>query len=337
MFVLEWVWGALYDRVNLRLLMVLSILSMSILFLLYTEASLVPYFIILQFLTGAIGVSLGPTTRAFVTDESPSKSVGLFASLWWATFILGRTIGPLLGAFIAQTWSFEYSFYASAVLSIVTVVLILLAFPKKRATRTESSLGLVAGLKSIVRVRSLSMLFVSALFAFMGVSLVRSFLPLYASEQIQMSTLEVGILIGATSAAQLVALPGLGWISDRLGRKRTVLVGFGGTSVSFLLFFLVHSQLQLVLVSLLVSVGLSASSLLLLSIIPDVTAKQQYGSVIGVYGSFEDLGLIIGPLTFGLIWSTYSPILIFAAASVTQIVGAFFLWSLRTNRPGGTA
>jgi MFS family permease len=32
MFLLEWVWGALYDRINGRLLMIASVLSMSFLF-----------------------------------------------------------------------------------------------------------------------------------------------------------------------------------------------------------------------------------------------------------------------------------------------------------------
>jgi DHA1 family multidrug resistance protein-like MFS transporter len=332
MFVLEWIWGALYDRVNLRLLMIFSVLSMSLLFPLYTVRSLVPYFVILQFVAGAIGVALGPTTRAFVSDESPKKSVGLFASLWWAVFILGRTIGPLLGAFIAQVWSFEYSFYASTILSLVTALLILLVFRNERAARTRNSLGVIGGLRSIARVRSLSFLFISAMFAFMGVSLMRSFLPLYASEQVQMSTLDVGILIGATSAAQLVALPMLGWLSDRFGRKRTVLFGFGLAAFTFLLFFLVGSQLQLLVVSLAVSIGLSASSLLLLALIPDVASKKLYGSVVGVYGSFEDVGLILGPVMFGLIWSAYTPIMIFAAGSITQIVGACFLWPLRQKQ-----
>jgi DHA1 family multidrug resistance protein-like MFS transporter len=312
--------------------MIFSVLSMSLLFPLYTVRSLVPYFVILQFVAGAIGVALGPTTRAFVSDESPKKSVGLFASLWWAVFILGRTIGPLLGAFIAQVWSFEYSFYASTILSLVTALLILLVFRNERAARTRNSLGVIGGLRSIARVRSLSFLFISAMFAFMGVSLMRSFLPLYASEQVQMSTLDVGILIGATSAAQLVALPMLGWLSDRFGRKRTVLFGFGLAAFTFLLFFLVGSQLQLLVVSLAVSIGLSASSLLLLALIPDVASKKLYGSVVGVYGSFEDVGLILGPVMFGLIWSAYTPIMIFAAGSITQIVGACFLWPLRQKQ-----
>jgi Flp pilus assembly protein TadG len=43
MFLLEWVWGALYDRIDRRLLMIISVLAMSILFPLYTLQGFVRY------------------------------------------------------------------------------------------------------------------------------------------------------------------------------------------------------------------------------------------------------------------------------------------------------
>ena len=325
MFILEWVWGALYDRFDGRLLMVLSILCMTVLFPLYTIQGFIPYFLILQFLTGALGVGAGPITRAYVSNESPKKSVGMLASLWWASSILGRTVGPLLGAFIAQIWSFHYSFYASALLFLATIPLILTGFPKREMPHRKGSLNIIKGLKSALQARSIGFLFLAALFAFMGTSLIRSFLPLYASVEVQMSTLDVGVLISATSAAQFIAMPMLGWASDRFGRYRTVLLGFCFASVAFLLFFLVGDSSQLMIASLTVSVGLSASSLLLFSLTPDLASNESYGTVIGVYGSFEDAGMILGPVVFGFIWGSYTPTLIFAAGAITQLVGALLI------------
>ncbi len=74
-----------------------------------------------------------------------------------------------------------------------------------------------------------------------------------------------------------------------------MLLGFGLTSLAFLLFFLVGNPSQLMIVSLIVSIGLSASSLLLLALIPDVASDRAYGAVVGIYGSFEDLGPNSGP------------------------------------------
>jgi len=306
---------------------------MTALFPLYTLQALIPYFVVLQFISGALGVAMGPMTRAWVSDESPAKSVGLFTSLWWVSLTLGQIIGPVLGTFIAQVWSFEYSFYASALLSFLTVLLIPISFPKRRGiSGGAGSQTIVGGLKSVLRDRLTRFLFLSALFAFMGVASMRSFLPLYASGQIRMSTLEIGILISATSAAQLIAMALLGLVSDRFGRKRMVLLGFGLSSLAFLFFFIARSSYELTLVALVVSVGLSASSFLLLSLIPEVAPARLYGTVVGVYGSFEDAGFILGPAAFGFIWAAYSPVSIFAAASLTQILGGLFLLPLIRKR-----
>ena len=331
MFLLEWVWGSLSDRIDRRLLMIVSVLSMGALFPLYTIHAFVPYFIALQLISGAVAVVIGPATRSYVSDESPEKSMGLYASLWWAFHTLGRAIGPLLGAYIAQVWSFEYSFYASAALSIALAFIILVTFPSdKRQRRTDSQKSIVDNLRSVLNRRSARYLFLSTMFAFMGVSVIRSFLPLYASGQVKMSTVDVGVLLSLFSGAQLVSMPLLGLLSDKFGRKRTAILGFILSACFFVLYFLASTSSELLMISIAVGVGLAGTSILL-AMIPDVTPNTMHGTGVGIYGSFEDLGIIIGPLLFGFVWSIYGPVFIFAAAAVTQILGALLVLAINRN------
>ena len=305
--------------------MALSVLCMTVLYPLYTLQTRVPYLIILEFLSGALGVAMGPTTRAFVSEESPLKSLGLFTGLLLISSSLGGIIGAPLGTFIAQVWSFKYSFYASALFSFFTALLIFVTLPKrKRVVGKTSATTLVGGLKSVLHFRLTGFLFMAALLSTVGGASMRSFLPLYASEQIRMSTLDVGILISATSAAQLIAMILFGSVSDRFGRKRMVVLGFGLSSLAFPFFFIAKSPYELTIVSLAVSVGLSASSLLF-SLITEVAPERLYGTVVGVYGSFEDAGVILSPTIYGIIWIAYSPVSIFAAASLTSLLAALLL------------
>jgi hypothetical protein len=66
-------------------------------------------------------------------------------------------------------------------------------------------------------------------------------------------------------------------------------------------------------------------SSLLFVLIPDVAPERLYGTVIGLYGSFEDAGVILSPTVYGLIWSLYSPVSIFAAASLSSLFAALLL------------
>lgn len=330
MFLFEWVWGSLSDRTNRKHLLIFSLLCMSAIFILYTRHGSFFFFLVLQLLSGAVGVVVGPTTRASVSEESSLKSAGLYASVWWGFSSIGRIIGPLIGTYIAQSWSFEYSFYASSALSVLLIFIVLWSFPASRQMAGRSK-SMIYGLNTTLRSHSAQFLFLSAIFAFMGFSVVRAFLPLYASERVGMSTVEVGTLISTVAASQLVAILFLGWLSDRFGRKPMVIIGFLLCSGSFLLYLFANTAYQIFLVSIAAGLGLSATSLLL-AIVPDVTPKRMYGTVVGIYGSCEDLGIIMGPLVYGLVWSAIGPAYIFVASAVTQVLSAALVFAIKQKR-----
>jgi MFS family permease len=332
MFVSEWAWGTLSDRTDRRLLMLISTISMSMLSVLFTFRPMLPLFIVLQFVSGVLFVAIGPLTRSYVTDASPRQSIGLYASLWWFFFSLGRVIGPIIGSFLAQTWSYAYAFFATSILSIFLAIFILFSFPAERERHQGAKQSMVVASRRVLRLRSAQLLFFSAAFVFIGRSLISSYLPLYASQAIGMSTLDVGVLIAAISAAQLVTMPIVGWLSDRFGRKRTTIVGFLSTGGLFLLYFLVNTPFQIRIVSIAIGIGFSGSSLLL-AMIPDVTSSAMQGTAIGIFGSFEDLGMITS-LLFGFVWDVFGPIYIFAASSITQLVGAILVYGIGERRTG---
>jgi predicted MFS family arabinose efflux permease len=168
------------------------------------------------------------------------------------------------------------------------------------------------------------------MFAFIGVSVIRSFLPLYASGQVKMSTVDVGVLLSSFSGAQLISMPLLGLLSDKFGRNRTAILGFILSACLFVLYFLASTSCELLMISIAVGVGLAGTSILL-AMIPDVTPNTMHGTGVGIYGSFEDLGIIIGPLLFGFVWTIYGPVFIFAAAAVTQILGALLVLAINRN------
>jgi MFS family permease len=328
MFVSEWLWGNLCDRVDRRALIVLSLLSTSLLCYLFTVQSLISKFIILEFATGVMGVALGPTTRSYISDESAGTSMGLYMSLWWTFFALGRVIGPALGAYIAQVLSYAYSFWASSLLSIALAVFAVSSFPKEESPRRVQSTNILGSVKKILSIRSARFLFAATVFIFMSRALVISFLPLYASEELGMSTAEVGILISCFFAAQLLAVPMVGWFSDRFGRRHTAILSLLVSAGLYLLYFLATSRPQLLIVTVVAGVGIAATSLPL-ALVHDVTPREMQGAAMGLYGSSEDVGVTLGPLIYGLVWTIIGPVYIFAATSLSLVIGAAFIFWMK--------
>jgi predicted MFS family arabinose efflux permease len=98
-----------------------------------------------------------------------------------------------------------------------------------------------------------------------------------------------------------------------------------------LFYLFANAAYQVFLVSIAAGLGLSATSLLL-AIVPDVTPKRMYGTVVGIYGSCEDLGIMLGPLVYGLVWSAIGPVYIFVACSVTQALSAALVFAIKQKR-----
>ena len=164
-------------------------------------------------------------------------------------------------------------------------------------------------------------------------SLVKSFLPLYVLEQMNMSTVQVGLLLSIIYAAQLAAMPLFGWLSDKFGRRRVAGVGLLSSSVMFL-FYLVAKNSGPVIPGIgacPVRLGLAALSLLL-AVIPEITFDKSHGTAIGMYGSFEDLGFIIGPLVLGFVWNTFSPVSIFLVGSFALFASALLVLKIKPER-----
>jgi DHA1 family multidrug resistance protein-like MFS transporter len=332
----EWVWGAMVDRLDWRALIVASMICLGTLLPLYTLSSSIPYLAVLQFLSGVFAAAMGPATRSVVSRSAPGELLGLSMSLWWVFLTLGKAVGPLAGSYLSQLSSFRNSFYLSSIFCLVGAFVVPMMFRKKGrlnpSASSEKMLGMVTGVRALISMRSVRVVFIMAALAFLEVSLMTGYLPIYASERVGVSTVEVGVLVSAAYAAQLIAAPFLGFLSDRVGRKAVISAGFVISCLAFPCYLLVRSYYQLLLVSLAVSVCISANSMLL-AMLSDVAPARLRGTAMGTYGTFEDLGSLIGPVVYGFVWNAYGPAFIFVAASATQIPGILlFLTSTRRSQ-----
>jgi len=336
MVLFEWFWGALSDRMDRRVFVVVSMLGTSVIFPLYTLRGLIPYFFVLQFLIGALAVILGPVSRALVSDNSPPGSLGMSMSLWEVVMTLGHMIGAVVGSYVAQVRSFEQVFYLSSALSIIggfAVLITLRRGVERRPRGVGDELSIRKGLRSLISRPSIRFFFCIALTSFMARSVLWAFLPLYASEVVGMTTVEVGMVFAVMSLTQLVAAPIFGRLSYRFGRRRLVIAGFSFTSLMLFLFSFVATPLQLFAAVIGVSVCLSVNPLLL-AMLFEATPSRLRGMSMGVYGTFEDMGLMMGPPLYSLIWSVYSPGLAFLSGAAIQSVSLVLILMFRVERRG---
>jgi len=313
-------WGFMSDRVNRIRILIIAMIFMGAVLPMYTFEGLLPYFFVFQFLMGSFMVMVGPTTRAIIADHSPVNRVGFNVSLWSTCVSMGGILGPVIGGYISQSQGYTILFYVSS--TILLAAALLMFFTGRNLVISEKGkkkIDLKENLRSIFFDSQVKLTFILAFLIFLGMSAFRSFLPIYASELVSMDEVSIGLMMTISTAMQLITTPIIGAGTDKYRIKKILIILLGMTGALFFLvrFAVTPVYLTLIAIGLTISFSSQAVSLILVS---KLASRERLGITIGVYGTFEDLGLMVGPLVFGYVWEAYNPSYIYLVSA-----GAAFL------------
>ena len=322
----EGVFGSLSDRIDRKKMIIAASVGMGLVFPLYGLVRIVPLFFLYQFAIGAIAVAIGTTSRAMVTDFTAPETRGTYMSLWWGFFTLGSILGPVMGTYISELLGYEYAFYFSSILLLSGAVYFAFACSDGgiEHVNESDSPGLLEGFKALLRIDNVRLALILALLMYTALSSINSYFTIYASEELNVSNVTIGWMLTVSGIVRLIVIPLIGRLSDRVGQRVPLMLGLLVSSITFLFFPYVQSSWQLWAVNILLSLGFSTSSLNLVMISKDAPPNLS-GMLMGLYGSFEDLGFIVGPLLYGFIWEAYMPSYIFIISGFICGLGALIL------------
>ncbi|MCJ7634677.1 MFS transporter, partial [Candidatus Bathyarchaeota archaeon] len=134
---------------------------------------------------------------------------------------------------------------------------------------------------------------------YLSVGPVETFLPLYA-EGLRISGFEIGILLSIQNAMILLAGPTFGRLSDRLGRRKFVMVGLGIVALSIALISFSAIFPLLLLVMLLYGSGMAMTLAAAPPMVAELVPKEIYGTSLGALGTIQDIGQTLGPIVAGV-------------------------------------
>ncbi len=154
-----------------------------------------------------------------------------------------------------------------------------------------------------------------------GNTLVTAFPPVFAVDLFRANTTDVGLALAVFNAVCVSTTLLLGRASDRFGRRRTVIAGMGICLLSALSYTLASSFPQMLLVTVGMAIGFSLAGPSLLAFLANETDPEMYGTAMGVYGMFEDAGVMASPLIYGLAWSRMGAVSIFYVSAIVWAVG----------------
>ena len=161
---------------------------------------------------------------------------------------------------------------------------------------------------------------------------VVSMLAMFYVEWFDLSKVSAALLAGIYPFINLFARPGGGWISDKIGRKRTLIIAFAGITASFLLLGFVDKSWPIGMVVGMTIIGgifSKGGSGAVYAMVP-LIQRRMTGQIAGMAGAFGNVGAVLFLTVNSLI--SYDQFFLFIG-SVSAIV--FVLILLFLEEPKG--
>src|SRR5262245_33906049 len=185
--------------------------------------------------------------------------------------------------------------------------------------------------------RKILVLFALAFLATLGYGIMIPTLSVHA-HSLGASHADIGVIISAFAAAQLLTQIPMGRLSDWIGRVYMVVFGFGLMAVAATLYHFATSSIEFTLLQALAGVGGGCLWPPLMAMLTENVAPSERGRLMGAFNTVFFLGVSFGPLLGGFITSGFGHEAVFVAWTVVALLGAFLcMLTLKESPKGGTA
>jgi DHA2 family multidrug resistance protein len=121
--------GWLADRFGRKPLFLVSIIGFTLASALCGMAQTLDQIVLFRVLQGAFGAALIPMSQAVLFDVYPPEQHGRAMAIWGIGVVLGPTLGPMLGGWLTDNYSWRWVFYINVPFGILAVLGVLAYFP----------------------------------------------------------------------------------------------------------------------------------------------------------------------------------------------------------------
>ncbi len=311
--------GLLADRFDRKKLLLLGWMLWIFAPLVYSFAMVWPQLIPGAVCWGASNVS-GPAISAYiitaVTDKNRVASVITFV---FSTFTFSYTFAPAVGGYLATIVGMRQVLLLSTLLIVVsTCVFFFIDSQYPLASKTENSPSVSTDKKPLLRKLVLWSCFFTLLTFFL--SLARNFVPVFLSEQVNMSEFHVGLFGSVNFAGMTLIGIAMGRLGDRWRKSGAISVSLFLFIVSMVPILLVRDTTVLILLAFAYG-GSAVTGSLVSSYVGAIAPEARRGLWLSIPQSLSLFAAFAAPYLGGFLY-TYSP---YYAFIVSICVSPFLL------------
>ena len=291
--------GALSDRFGRRPVLLASIATLSIDFLIMGFANSIWLLFLGRALSGISGATYS-TANAYIVDvtepENRGKAFGMVGAAFGFGFIFGPVMGGILGEFDPRA-----PFFAAAALALLNFCYGFFVLPESleeehRRPFVPSRSNPFGAVKHFSKLPHVSWFLVSAGVFFLAHTVYPSTWPIHGEIRYDWSPKEIGLSLGLVGLGAAVVQAGLiGIALKRFGAVRTTLYGIIINALALFAYAFAGLGWVVFLIIPLGALG-GVASPTLNSLMSTVTPKNAQGELQGASASLNSFAMIFGPM-----------------------------------------
>jgi MFS family permease len=286
------------------------------------------------------GSAAYPAAMALLADFSSVQNRGRSMGFFWSSASLGWAISVAFTGLILERFGGSYLFGICSLMYSVSFLLIYFGFrgyDKKVKIEDPSTKVRGSIFKSILSLEGSFLVFlVGTLIFFMADFTKNVYIPMFYTFELGLGITTSTLLLSFTSWIELPSTVFFGYLSDKIGRKKVILIGY-----MLCIIFMVINSLAYNFWSATFAMGLygliwgafSGASSALAS---ELTSENKRGFAMGLFNSSGSIANLIAPLSIGVLIQLFGYRLAFVTLSMLLLVACLLLIfrvKEKTNNP----
>jgi len=129
--------GVLADRIGRKRLFASGVIGFTLASMLCGAATSLEQLVLFRTLQGVAGASLVPLSQAVLLDTYPREKHGPAMALWGMGVMVGPILGPTIGGYLTEYYSWRWAFYINLPVGILALLGILAFVPEATVTHKK--------------------------------------------------------------------------------------------------------------------------------------------------------------------------------------------------------
>lgn len=338
-------WGKLSDQIGRKPILIVGLIGFGASFMIGGLSSNLWMLYLSQIMAGILVAGVYPAAAAYIADYTLPEERGRLMGMMGAASGLGVIIGPGLGSIMA-VWGINIPFFAASLVAFITVIMGSIWLSESKitknynggATKTSFKDVLRSSFKSYVGVFFLLMIFVMlALSSIEGtfgyfvmdkfnLSQIPSFMPILTTGINFTGPNVVGIVFTFFGIFSVIAQALLVGKSIKLwGEEKTIVIGLLMFALGSILMVFSTDLVTLVSSASVIAVALGLIMPSINTAVSNRTSDENQGVVMGLLGSFNSTGRVMGPAVGGFAYAA-SMALPYVGSAVVAFLSAVVIW-----------